>query len=47
MTTDNHQAITAYYTRHRSTILEWAMRRGLNADEAQDLVQDVFIRLLR
>ncbi len=47
MTTDNHQVITAYYTRQRATLLEWATRRGMNADEAQDLVQDVFMRLLR
>lgn len=44
---NNNQAITEYYIAHRSTIMDWATRRGIDADEAQDLVQDVFMRLLR
>ena len=47
MTTDNHKAITAFYTQHRTTVIDWARKRGMDTDEAQDLVQDVFVRLLR
>ncbi len=44
---NNNQTITEYYIAHRDTIIDWATRRGIGTDEAQDLVQDVFMRLLR
>lgn len=44
---NNYETIAAYYTLHRDEVVGFVAMRIGNADEAQDLVQDVFVRLLR
>lgn len=43
----NNQSIIAdYYSKHRGEILAFVLLRLQNIDEAEDLVQEVFLRLL-
>ena len=43
----NYQTIADYYAQHRNEIVGFIAMRIGNEDTAQDLVQDVFLRLLR
>ncbi len=43
----NHQLLDNYYTQHRDEIVHFIAVRIADADEAQDRVQDIFLRLLR
>ena len=42
----NHELISQYYETHRDELLAFVSSRLRGADEAEDLVQDVFLRLL-
>lgn len=44
---NNYQTIADYYVQHRNEIVVFVAMRIGNEDTAQDLVQDVFLRLLR
>ncbi len=44
---NNHTLISNYYAQHRDEIVQFIAVRIADADEAQDLVQDIFLRLLR
>ena len=44
---NNHQLISNYYAQHRDEIVGFIAVRIADADEAEDMVQDVFLRLLR
>ena len=44
---NNYQTIADYYAQHRNEIVGFIAMRIGNEDTAQDLVQDVFLRLLR
>ena len=44
---NNYQNIADYYVQHRNEIVGFVAMRIGNEDTAQDLVQDVFLRLLR
>jgi RNA polymerase sigma-70 factor (ECF subfamily) len=41
------EAWTAFDARYRGVILAWCLRRGLPADGAEDLTQDVLVKLFR
>lgn len=43
---NNYQTIADYYAQHRNEIVGFIAMRIGNEDTAQDLVQDVFLRLL-
>ena len=43
---NNHQVIAGYYTAHRDEVVGFIAARIGDADEAQDMVQDLFMRLL-
>lgn len=43
---NKHGLIADYYSRHRSELLAFASSRLGDKDEAEDLVQNVFLRLL-
>ena len=43
---DQHTLITEYYTRHRDEIVGFIAMRIADAAEAEDLTQDIFLRLL-
>ena len=47
MTETNHQVIQDFYISYRTTIMGWAKKRGMSTVEAEDMVHDVFMRLLR
>lgn len=49
MDTENkrHSILAEYYTCHYEELLGFVMSRLHNADEAEDVVQDVFLRLLQ
>ena len=42
----NHAVIADYYTRHRDEVVGFVAVRIGDADEAQDMVQNIFLRLL-
>ena len=44
---NNNQLISNYYAAHRDELLSFIAVRITNAIEAEDLVQDIFLRLLR
>ena len=44
---NNNVHIINYYTLHRGEIVDFIAVRISDADEAQDMVQDIFLRLLR
>ena len=44
---NNNQLISNYYAAHRDELLSFIAVRITNAVEAEDLVQDIFLRLLR
>ena len=44
---NNYQLISNYYAAHRDELLSFIAVRITNATEAEDLVQDIFLRLLR
>ena len=44
---NNYQLISNYYAAHRDELLSFIAVRITNAVEAEDLVQDIFLRLLR
>ena len=44
---NNSLTIADYYTQHRNEIVSFVAMRIGNEDTAQDLVQDIFLRLLR
>jgi RNA polymerase sigma-70 factor (ECF subfamily) len=44
---NNNVHIINYYTLHRGEIIDFIAVRISDADEAQDMVQDIFLRLLR
>jgi RNA polymerase sigma-70 factor (ECF subfamily) len=44
---NNDQLISNYYTQHRDEIVDFITVRITDADEAEDMVQDLFLRLLR
>ena len=44
---NNNVHIVNYYTLHRDEIVDFIAVRISDADEAQDMVQDIFLRLLR
>ena len=44
---NNHQLISNYYAQHRGEIVDFIAMRLTDADEAEDMVQDLFLRLLR
>jgi len=43
---DKQRLIAEYYTQHRSALLAYASSRLGDQDEAEDLVQDTYVRLL-
>ncbi len=43
----NNLTISNYYTQHRDEIVHYITMRIADACEAQDMVQDIFLRLLR
>ncbi len=43
---NNHQLISIYYSLHRDELLAYASSRLGDKDEAEDVVQNVFLRLL-
>ena len=44
---NNYQTITDYYARYRDEIVGFIALRLGNHDDAEDIVQDIFVRLLR
>ena len=44
---NNNELISNYYARHRGEIIDFITVRVADADEAEDMVQDLFLRLLR
>ena len=44
---NNNELISNYYARHRGEIVDFITVRVADADEAEDMVQDLFLRLLR
>ena len=44
---NNNQLISNYYAAHRDELISFIAVRITNATEAEDLVQDIFLRLLR
>ena len=44
---NNNQLISNYYAAHRDELISFIAVRITNAVEAEDLVQDIFLRLLR
>jgi RNA polymerase sigma-70 factor (ECF subfamily) len=43
----NNQLLSYYYSEHRGELQSFIAVRILDADEAEDMVQDIFLRLLR
>ncbi len=43
----NNLTISNYYTQHRDDIVQYITMRIADACEAEDMVQDIFLRLLR
>ena len=43
---NSHELIARYYAQHRDELVRFIAVRTADADEAQDLVQDLFLRLL-
>jgi RNA polymerase sigma-70 factor (ECF subfamily) len=41
------EAWTVFHARYRSVILGWCLRRGLSAENAEDLTQDVLVKLFQ
>lgn len=41
-----HEVVADYYQRHRDEILNYVASRTGNVDDAEDIVQDTFVRLL-
>ena len=44
---NNHLTIADYYARHRDEIVSFIAVRLGNHDDAEDIVQDIFVRLLK
>ena len=44
---NNDKLISNYYAKHRGEIIDFITVRMADADEAEDMVQDLFLRLLR
>ena len=44
---NNNQLLSNYYSEHRDEMIHFIAVRILDVDEAQDMVQDIFLRLLR
>lgn len=44
---NNNQLISNYYSEHRDEMVNFIAVRINDVDEAQDMVQDIFLRLLR
>ena len=44
---NNHQLLSDYYAQHRDELVSFIAVRTGDADEAEDQVQDLFLRLLR
>ena len=44
---NNNQLISNYYSEHRDEIINFIAVRIMDATEAEDIVQDIFLRLLR
>jgi len=44
---NNYQTIADYYAQHRDEIVRFVTMRIGDSDVAQDMVQDIFVRLLR
>ena len=44
---NNNQLISNYYSEHRDEIINFIAVRIMDATEAEDMVQDIFLRLLR
>ncbi len=44
---NNHQTIADYYAQHRNELLRFVALRVGDNDVAEDMVQDIFLRLLR
>ena len=44
---NNDKLISNYYAKHRGEIIDFITMRMADADEAEDMVQDLFLRLLR
>ena len=44
---NNNQLLSNYYSEHRDEIINFIAVRINDVDEAQDMVQDIFLRLLR
>lgn len=44
---NNDKLISNYYAKHRVEIIDFITMRMADADEAEDMVQDLFLRLLR
>ena len=44
---NNNELISNYYARHRGEIIDFITVCVADADEAEDMVQDLFLRLLR
>jgi len=42
-----HEAWAVFQTRYRGVIVGWCLRRGLSADSAEDLTQDVMLKLFQ
>lgn len=43
---NNNQLISNYYSKHRDEIVHFVAVRIIHSDDAQDMVQDIFLRLL-
>ena len=46
-TNSNYSIIADYYSEHYNELKLYVMSRSLPADEAEDIVQNTFVRLLR
>lgn len=44
---NNHRTIADYYARHRDEIVSFIAVRLGNHDDAEDIAQDIFVRLLK
>jgi RNA polymerase sigma-70 factor (ECF subfamily) len=44
---NNNQLLSNYYSEHRDEMIHFIAVRIMDVDEAQDMVQDIFLRLLR